>query len=515
MIKSQAKAFNFRFYAVAALSLSAGILCAVYLDAALSVVSGIALFALLSRAKKKAFIIFFVIGAVHTVSAAAIYGRDDGLTVKNAYIEGIISELVVKDVDSVNFYIGDLRVDGKKRPGAAYVSVLYDENYIASSPDLKQGAAIAFVGDIEKYYLNPQNISSVSFYNAKKYYRAYINGEVVLSEGGKLAPSLRQKIYDGADAYMSDATVGVAYALLFGDGGAMDGETEGYYESVGVMHVFAVSGLHFGFLFGALSFIFFKIKFKRKYLRETLIFVIFLAYAYLCDFSPSVMRAVIMLTVHMAARASGRRYDGLNILCFAAVIILLINPLFLLSFGFLLSFFAVFGITLYYKKTAAFLSRPFGRFFDERQRPLSPILRPIFGLRRLVVNSVSMTFSANVGAFVFLSLFFGGIPLISFAANIIIVPAVSALFPYLLTVAFGGAAAPPVNAFFVLADKAVVFLNAVARMLSPFSALSVSVGFSAVSGVLYYVVLIYLSKIYIGKRLNIIEKIKTAFKNKK
>jgi ComEC/Rec2-related protein len=426
----------------------------------------------------------------------------------------------------------------------------------------------------------------LSAYNKGIYYKVSALSEVGVAEsrfGG--APVFRQMMGEGRAVYLSKDAAGVSYALIFGDNTEMPDGLVAAYKDTGLTHVFAVSGLHFSFLFGLLTAILnLKIlKIKNRTAKDVIIFGIFLAFAYACGFAPSVTRSIVMITVYMYAKTTGRKNDGLNSLCFAAVIVLLSNPFFLFDLGFLLSFTAVLGLILFsreFDKAFAAIenkimpkilpgypepnentrenpsdgnapdnprgkdaqgnlpngrteSRPVGL---AKSRPDNPakgsadggekgpyyikIIKKLIGI---VKSSLSMTFSANIGVFPVMCLYFGGIPAISLVANIVVVPVVSVLFPYLLVVGVAGAVVPFLRVFFLPAEFVLGLINKAVDFFSksPFpitdaflnpwiSTLGEAAAFYFAA--LYYITLIYLSKIYIGPKLNLIPRIMNRIK---
>jgi competence protein ComEC len=72
-------------------------------------------------------------------------------------------------------------------------------------------------------------------------------------------------------------------------------------------------------------------------------------YAVLTGFSPSVIRAVFTFSLLALAQLSGKNYHPINILFFSALILLVIEPLFIFDIGFQLSYLAMIGIYLVYE----------------------------------------------------------------------------------------------------------------------------------------------------------------------
>ncbi len=80
---------------------------------------------------------------------------------------------------------------------------------------------------------------------------------------------------------------------------------------------------------------------RRKIGVNIIMAAILFSYAALADFSPSVMRAVIMILIHIISKICHERYDIISSACVTGLIMLAMNPYALFGAGFQLSFFAV------------------------------------------------------------------------------------------------------------------------------------------------------------------------------
>lgn len=189
------------------------------------------------------------------------------------------------------------------------------------------------------------------YYTAKNIYYKLYSDEIVTIKNEpcfkdkikNLLFNISSKFQNGLNKIFGQKEKGVLSAMLAGNRSELDEKTKEVYQRIGIAHILSISGLHitligmavFGFLIRICGHLKFSVFFSLS--------VIFL-YGYLTGFSVSTERAVIMLTSLLAARIAGEAYDGQSAAAFAAIIILIINPLQLYESGFLLSFFAVFGI---------------------------------------------------------------------------------------------------------------------------------------------------------------------------
>lgn len=151
---------------------------------------------------------------------------------------------------------------------------------------------------------------------------------------------------------------GIAAALITGDKSAIRDEVRQEFIKAGIAHILAISGLHMTlvasiiFLVLRRSFILVSLLFTKVNPRKiSAIFTIPILLLYLCvsGFSPSAIRAFVMVSIFMTSIIIGRNALSLRNVSVAALIILIIEPgsLFLVSFQ--LSFAAVVCLVAFYE----------------------------------------------------------------------------------------------------------------------------------------------------------------------
>ncbi|MBQ9972659.1 MAG: DNA internalization-related competence protein ComEC/Rec2, partial [Firmicutes bacterium] len=132
-------------------------------------------------------------------------------------------------------------------------------------------------------------------------------------------------------------------AMMFGDKAAFDEELYEEFQQNGTAHVLAVSGLHVGAVYAFISrFVYYDRKKSALFINSFFLII----YAALSSFSPSVVRAVSMIILHMSAEAMNRRYDMISAACFCMIMNVIINPYCIYNSGFQLSYLAVFSIAV-------------------------------------------------------------------------------------------------------------------------------------------------------------------------
>jgi competence protein ComEC len=130
----------------------------------------------------------------------------------------------------------------------------------------------------------------------------------------------------------------------------------------GIAHFISISGLHVGVFLWFVYFICSLMQFTPR--RSAIIVLIVLGiYLMLAETRAPLLRAAIMATAFCISIITHRRYTSLNALAAAAIILLTIDPLQILSAGFQLSFAIVAGLIILHAPLQQFL---FGRWLSQR-----------------------------------------------------------------------------------------------------------------------------------------------------
>ncbi|MCL1933246.1 MAG: ComEC family competence protein [Candidatus Azobacteroides sp.] len=140
----------------------------------------------------------------------------------------------------------------------------------------------------------------------------------------------------------------VAAAISFGYVDELDKDIRQVFAATGSSHILSISGLHFAIIYGALYFLFSFLGNNRRgrMIRQLIILPLLWIFAFFVGLAPSVMRAVIMITLWGIGNAFFFRALTINTVGAAAFFMLLYNPFYLFDVGFQLSFSAVLAILL-------------------------------------------------------------------------------------------------------------------------------------------------------------------------
>lgn len=120
------------------------------------------------------------------------------------------------------------------------------------------------------------------------------------------------------------------------------------YSKVGAAHILAVSGMHVGIIFLVLSTLLLPLDrlFKNKNIKPIIIILFLWFYAFVVGFSPSIVRACMLISLAYINRLGPQGSYSLNFICFTAWLDLLFNPMALFDLSFLLSYSAVTAILI-------------------------------------------------------------------------------------------------------------------------------------------------------------------------
>jgi len=238
--------------------------------------------------------------------------------------------------------------------------IIYDYNFIAA----KIGNQIQSEGELEFFDgpRNPGNFDQEFYYQKQGIYGAVKAGQVqtISSDQAKLAETLsqlKQKWSQLLQLAAGDEAGGILESILLGEKSGMDAEVKELYQKCGIGHILAISGLHISFIGMGIYYIFRKLGLPIWLSGGAGIGILGL-YLIMIGMPVSAVRAYIMYCLRIGAIISGRRYDAVTALAFAAAVIIWRQPLYLKDAGFLLSFGAILGIICVLPVLESMICRP-------------------------------------------------------------------------------------------------------------------------------------------------------------
>jgi len=219
---------------------------------------------------------------------------------------------------------------------------------VTNSEYLEYGAKVKLIGYLEpSYFLNfdyeitPEKIiylSKPTFINRsinKIRNNFILSAQKINTEGSELLPG-----------------------LILGDTRFQSKILKEDMKSSGLTHLTAVSGGNIAILIVALGFLLRKTKINFK-IQILFIFIFLLFFAFLVRTEPSVIRASFMASIVLISVLYGVSKQGINALLITICIALLLDPNLAVSWGFILSVFATFGLLLFTEPILEYLTKAF------------------------------------------------------------------------------------------------------------------------------------------------------------
>ena len=206
--------------------------------------------------------------------------------------------------------------------------------------------------------------------------------------------------------------------LSIGNKEAFDPELKSAYAGAGASHVLAVSGLHTGIIYSIIfslcNFLLPGNKRTKLILKQTLTLGSITVFAAIAGFTPSITRALLMITLSMAGKWMLRPVPSIQMLFSTAFIICAINPAALFEVSFQLSFCAVLAILTI-------------------QSPLQRLWHPKTKVGKYVWSLTCVSIAAQAGTAPLAYHYFGTFPYLFLLTNLFVIPLTGVLL-YLLCV---------------------------------------------------------------------------------
>lgn len=207
--------------------------------------------------------------------------------------------------------------------------------------------------------------------------------------------SFKEELYNKYSKLLGKTQAGEVMAAAFGDVSYIGNEEKQDMSKLGIIHVISVSGMHMALIF----------KICEMFLGVFGGIFISLLYCLFTGFSGSTFRSWVMIVVLKISKKVYRNYDALSSISLSALILMLIYPYYVLDIGCILSYLAVLGITLYYKK----------------------FRKAMYFLPGKLDEYIALSLSAQIFTFPVCTAIFNSVSLSMLQGNILIVPIYSAI----------------------------------------------------------------------------------------
>ena len=342
-VKRKAAAFGFSLLG----SLTLLMLCGVKLSYIIApVMIAVCVIALLRRTNAAPYLLMFtaafVTGALLlSASNGLIYAPSLRYVGENVSLSGTVKDFPQDHPASKGVVLKNCVIGGE--PTRYSVTVYFtDGSYPLPEDTVTLTASELFCSADKKDRFFYHNLSNGAWLSA------FAGGEFTVTEPESRSPlfrlkELRRQISGKAAAHMESDLAAVSTAIVTGDRSDIPDGIRTDFRKSGISHLFAVSGMHLALWTG----IIFRILQKRSRIRllPNLFVLLFIwIYAVFTGFSPSVIRAGIMLSLVCISNLIRRNADLLNSLGASAAVMLVFNPWLAGNVSFLLSFTAAFAI---------------------------------------------------------------------------------------------------------------------------------------------------------------------------
>ncbi len=325
-------------------------------------------------------------------------------------ISGVIKDYPVRKAGHTGF----LLETAETNPHFQYIQV-----YCEFSADLNRGEQVTLQGDLEVPD-KPGNPGEFDYYkyllHQRVFYILSVKREpdiinVVPAQGiRRQLNSYRSKLEETVYDILPKSEAEIFLGMLLGEKENIESSKYEMFQKTGIVHVFAVSGLHIGFLvlffsyaasLAALS--------KRTHFLAVILCLLF--YGSLIGWPISVQRAAIMAALALLAHYQGREGGLGNSLGLAGIIIVLMDPYALFTTSFQLSFVATWGLICLYPA--------FKKYFNYKNRVWDIILIPLcaqLSVIPLLAYYFNLFSPAGLVSNILISYLAGGIVITGFAA---------------------------------------------------------------------------------------------------
>ncbi len=205
-----------------------------------------------------------------------------------------------------------------------------------------------------------------------------------------------------AEKLVPEPQVKLGLSYLLGMKAGLPEDLDENLRTVGLVHIVVASGAHLSILVEIARKIFGRLSRFSGLLFSTIFVIFFMA---MVGWTPSIMRAGIMTILSLLAWYVGRKFEPWRIILIVAAVTLLVNPMFAINLGWLLSFASFAGIMV--------LGPRLTKFFYGAKKP------------GFVAEVVITTVAATLMTLPIILYYYGTVSLISVVANLLILPTLS------------------------------------------------------------------------------------------
>jgi competence protein ComEC len=312
--------------------------------------------------------------------------------------------------------------------------LLYVTTPLISATGLKPGVQVVVTGTLYKPQpsLNPGGLNFADYLARSGSFAGMRATQLFLTDEEQIRTwdlvKIRQRIVS-AQVNWLDVPIGpLVSAMALGDDAVdLPFDIKDAFVRVGLAHALAASGFQVSLIVAAI------VSLTRRWLAKKWQFVLgltgILAFVAMAGLQPSVLRAAVMGIAVLVGMLLARQLRPLNSLLLAAVVLLLIDPLWVWDVGFQLSFLATLGLVA----------------------SATPIQKKLDFLPPVLAESIAVPLAATIWTLPIQLWTFKVLPVYSLLANVIAAP-------FITLISIGGMVSALVGAIFPWGGSALAWL---------------------------------------------------------
>ncbi|MFS0822632.1 DNA internalization-related competence protein ComEC/Rec2 [Bacillus sp. 1P02SD] len=218
---------------------------------------------------------------------------------------------------------------------------------IQLSESVRIGLMCTFNGTLKKPQVsrNPYSFDYQKYLYAQKIHWIFEANTITpekcfLQENGSFSRwllKIREAGIQQIDSHFDGSTAGIIQALIYGERTNIENEIVNSYQSLGLIHLLAISGLHVSLMTGMFYFLCIRFGITRES-TSILLLCLLPVYIIIAGGSPSVIRSVLMCMLLLSTIMWWKKSSMLDVISFVCICMLALNPYFLVNIGFQLSF---------------------------------------------------------------------------------------------------------------------------------------------------------------------------------
>ena len=370
-------------------------------------------------------------------------------------------------------YADSVKFDGKKA-NTNLVIYIYDDSNIFENIEIGNVIECEPFGFYKTELFNSE-IPNANYFNKNIKYSVLTSNYKYIKTNRTFAEIIKAKIKSNLGYGLSNENKEIAYSTLFGDKTELNNNIKEAFQLSGIAHILAVSGLHISIIV-AILYKLLKLCKVKGWARFGVLATILLFYAYICNFSVSVVRASVMSLLLMLAPLVKKQYDPLSALSLAGIIIFIMDPLCVFDVSFLMSFSCVLGIL--------FICKPISIALTKIRLPKS------------IADIIAVCSSTCISLIFIQAYFFGRINFVSIFANLLLLPMFTVAFEIIFCLAFLSLIVPYITYLLVPINYILNFISMAAIFISnlPYANFNTK-QFNYLLIVLYFYLLMILGRI--------------------